>query len=78
MNIADHYVGKLKAGQADIENWKGSGLARVEHDGSTFFYDVPEDTTLEEFKIAAEVAWERDADFAEIWGSNGYAVVSFD
>lgn len=78
MDIADHFVGKLKAGQADIQNWHGSRLARVEHDGSTFFYDIPESITLEEFKIAAEVAWERDADYAEIWGSDGYARVSFD
>lgn len=77
MNIADYFVGKLKTGQADFEDWKGSGLARVEHDGSTFFYDLPEGTTLEEFKIGAEVAWDQDCDHAEIWGSDGYAVVSF-
>lgn len=77
MNIADHFVGQLKAGQADVESWHGSRLARVEHDGSTFFYDLPEHTTLEDFKIAAEVAWEQDADYAEIWGSEGYARVAF-
>lgn len=49
----------------------------MEHDGSIHFYDIPEGTTLEEFKISPEVAWDQDADYAEIWGSNGYAVVSF-
>ncbi len=79
MNIADYFVGKLKAGQADFEGWHGSRLARVEHDGSTWFYDPPEKTQpLEQFKIAAEVAWGMDSDCAEIWGTDGYARVSFE
>lgn len=78
MNISNHFVGKLSAGQADIENLTGSQLARIEYDGSTWFYDMPEGTTLEEFKVAAEVAWGRDCAYAEIWGSDGFARVSFD
>jgi hypothetical protein len=77
MDISDHFIGKLKAGQADMDNLHDSKLARVEHDGSTWFYDLPAGTTLEDFKVAAEVAWDRDADYAEIWGSEGYARVSF-
>lgn len=77
MNIADHFVGVLKSGQADVECWSDTRFARVEHDGATHFYDVPEGTTLEEFKVAAEVAWDQDADYAGIWGKDGYAIVSF-
>lgn len=77
MEIADYFVGKLKAGQGDLDNLKASGYARVEHDGSTYFYDIPEDVTLEQFKISAEVAWGLDSDYAEIWGSDGFARVVF-
>ncbi|WP_288927210.1 hypothetical protein [uncultured Maritimibacter sp.] len=78
MELRHFFVGKLKAGQHDIEQLRDSRLARVEHDGTTWFYDLPPNTTLEEFKVAAEVAWERDCDYAEIWGSDGFARVAFD
>lgn len=77
MKLADHFIGQLKSGQADVESWHESKFARVEYDGSTWFYDLPSDTTLEDFKIAAEVAFEMDADYAEIWGSDGFARVAF-
>lgn len=77
MKLSDHFVGQLRAGDPDTDGLRDSQFARVEHDGSTWFYNLPTGTTLEEFKLAAEVAWDQDADYAEICGSDGYARVSF-
>lgn len=78
MKLSDYFAGRLRAGEPDFENLKETRFARVQFDGSTWFYDLPEGTSLEEFKIAAQVAWGRDCDYAEIWGSDGYAIVAFD
>jgi len=76
--ISDFFVASLKQGQPDHDGLMQSRLARVEHDGSTWFYDLPDSVTLEDFKIMAEVAWEKDCEYAEIWGSDGFARVVFE
>ncbi|MDG3089183.1 hypothetical protein P7F88_25305 [Vibrio hannami] len=77
MDIGLYFVGKLKSWQRLTCK---AGTAHSWHAwarGSTHFYDLPDSTTLEEFKIAAEVAWGEDCDYAEIWGGGGYARVVF-
>lgn len=78
MDIANNFVGKLRAGQADIRSWGQSTLSRVNHDGSTYYYDLPSGTTLADFKSAAEVAFRMDATFARVSPSEGFYRVDFD
>lgn len=67
MNISDIFIGKLTAGQADVEGWRQNPkLSQVHEDGLIYFYRA-NGMTLEEFKIAAEVAFEADAEEALIW-----------
>lgn len=78
MNIADFFVGKLKAGQADVHGWQESDLARVEQDGWTFFYSMPDRMKLGEFQIEAEIVWGQDAEYAGLYGPNEAFRVSFE